>query len=414
MRLFIKHPRLGSSSVLHNRTLLAISLAVSVSFVGIGMVVPVRVLYAQSHGASLAIIGAMASSFLLSNFLFQYPTGWLADQFGRKRMMVIGLAAQSVLSVLYLVITDPVTFVVLRFFEGMVAASVIPSARALVAETVAPERQGEAYGIFGAFLNAGFLFGPALGGLFASTGYASAFIGSCLLRIAALLVVLALVPMDPRHHPEARARARAVSRRALLTLPLIGSYILAFGDNLYFGFDLTLMPLWMRHHLGAPVALIGLAYALWAVPNVLGSPLGGRVADRARRSTVILLLGLLQVPLYAGYGLSSSILPVLIIFMVHGGVYALMQPSVDANLAAYSPPDARARTQSVYATVGLASGFISANTLTVLYGLNFRLPLFAMAAGFGLCVLVGGSCVRLSERTQPPATGSTDIAIAGQ
>ncbi len=413
MRL-IKHPRLGSSSVLHNRTLLAISLAVSVSFVGIGMVVPVRVLYAQSHGASLAIIGAMASSFLLSNFLFQYPTGWLADQFGRKRMMVIGLAAQSVLSVLYLVITDPVTFVVLRFFEGMVAASVIPSARALVAETVAPERQGEAYGIFGAFLNAGFLFGPALGGLFASTGYASAFIGSCLLRIAALLVVLALVPMDPRRHAEARARARAVSRRALLTLPLIGSYILAFGDNLYFGFDLTLMPLWMRHHLGAPVALIGLAYALWAVPNVLGSPLGGRVADRARRSTIILLLGLLQVPLYVGYGLASSILPVLIIFTVHGGVYALMQPSVDANLAAYSPPDARARIQSVYATVGLASGFISANTLTVLYGLNFRLPLFAMAAGFGLCVLVGGICVRFSERRLPPATGSTDIAIAGQ
>lgn len=400
--------------MLHNRTLLAISLAVSVSFVGIGMVVPVRVLYAQSHGASLAIIGAMASSFLLSNFLFQYPTGWLADQFGRKRMMVIGLAAQSVLSVLYLVITDPVTFVVLRFFEGMVAASVIPSARALVAETVAPERQGEAYGIFGAFLNAGFLFGPALGGLFASTGYASAFIGSCLLRIAALLVVLALVPMDPRRHAEARARARAVSRRALLTLPLIGSYILAFGDNLYFGFDLTLMPLWMRHHLGAPVALIGLAYALWAVPNVLGSPLGGRVADRARRSTIILLLGLLQVPLYVGYGLASSILPVLIIFTVHGGVYALMQPSVDANLAAYSPPDARARTQSVYATVGLASGFISANTLTVLYGLNFRLPLFAMAAGFGLCVLVGGICVRFSERRLPPATGSTDIAIAGQ
>ena len=414
MRLRTKLPRLESFSALHNRTLLAISLAVSISFVGIGMVVPVRVLYAQSRGASLAIIGAMASSFLLSSFLFQYPTGWLADQFGRKRMMVIGLAAQSMLLVLYLVITDPVTFVILRFFEGIVAASVLPSARALVAETIAPERQGEAYGIFGAFLNAGFLFGPALGGLFASTGYASAFIGSCLLRIAALLVVLALVPMDLRRHPEARARARAVSRRALLTLPLIGSYILAFGDNLYFGFDLTLMPLWMRHHLGAPVALIGLAYALWAVPNVLGSPLGGRVADRARRSTVILLLGLLQVPLYVGYGLATSILPVLIIFTIHGGVYALMQPSVDANLAVFSPPDARARTQSVYAAVGLASGFIAANTLTALYGLNFRLPLFAMAAGFGLCVLVGGGCVRLSERRRPPITGSTNIAIAGQ
>jgi hypothetical protein len=33
---------------------------VAISFIGIGMVLPVRVLYAQAHGASLAIIGAMA------------------------------------------------------------------------------------------------------------------------------------------------------------------------------------------------------------------------------------------------------------------------------------------------------------------------------------------------------------------
>src|SRR5437868_2662152 len=143
------------------------------SFIGIGMVLPVRVLYAQSRGASLAVIGAMASSFLLSNFVFQYPTGWLADLWGRKRMMVGGLLAQAGLSLLYLVVFDPYLFVALRFLEGMVAASVIPAARALVADLVPDEQRGEAYGIFGSFMNAGFLLGPALGGLFAATGYAS-------------------------------------------------------------------------------------------------------------------------------------------------------------------------------------------------------------------------------------------------
>src|SRR3989442_397291 len=127
--------------MLRNRTLLAVSLAVCASYTGIGMVVPVRVLYAQSRGASLAIIGAMASSYLISNFLFQYPSGWLADHWGRKPMMILSLFAQAILSAVYLLINDPVLFVVLRFAEGTAAAAYLPSARALITDAIAPEKR---------------------------------------------------------------------------------------------------------------------------------------------------------------------------------------------------------------------------------------------------------------------------------
>jgi MFS family permease len=385
--------------MLRNRSLLAIALVVAATYTGIGMVVPVRVLYAQAHGASLAIIGAMASAFLLANFLCQYPAGWLADLWGRKPLMIAGLAVQAALALVYLVVPDPLVFVILRFVEGAVAASVLPAARALVVDTVPPERRGEAFGIFASFLNAGFLLGPAIGGALASFGYASAFVGSCVCRLLALAIVLTLVRVEgPARHHESRARARPAPWQALFSLPLIGAYVLVFGDNLYFGFDLTLMPLWMRHHLSASVALIGLAYALWALPNIIGAPFGGQLADHVRRSGLIVAFGVMQVPLYTAYGLLTSIVPVIVLFAVHGAVYALMQPAVDATLATASPPDARARAQSVYSAIGLASAFLAANTLSALYALDFRLPLFAMAAGFGLCVLVGGTLIRLSER----------------
>jgi MFS family permease len=376
------------------------------------MVLPVRILYAQAHGASLAIIGAMASAFLLSSFLFQYPVGWLADLWGRKWVMATGLALQAIISVLYLVFLDPIAFVVLRFLEGAVFAATLPAARALVADIVPDERRGEAYGIFGAFMNAGFLFGPAIGGLFATAGYASAFIGSCFFRVLALAVVLLLVP-EGRRHPEARARAKAVTRRALFTRSLIGTYILVFGDNLYFGFELTLMPLWLRHHLGASVAIIGLGYAVWALPNMVGAPIGGRLADRRRRSSIILSLGLAQVVMYAAYGSLSWWVPVLLVFGVHGLVYALMAPSVDATLASSSPVDARARVQGVYNGIGMIGAFLAANTLSLLYGVNFRLPLFALAVGFGLCVVTGGTLIRLSEiEIRPPQ--QQGLSAAGQ
>src|SRR5262249_37156899 len=146
----------GFLDMLRNRTLLAVSIAVCTAYIGIGMVVPVRVLYAESQGATLGIIGAMASAFLLSNFVFQYPSGWLADRWGRMPMMVISLLGQAALSLLFLAVNNPELFVVLRFAEGAFAAAFLPSARALIADAVPTEKRGEAYGVFSAFFNAGF------------------------------------------------------------------------------------------------------------------------------------------------------------------------------------------------------------------------------------------------------------------
>ena len=86
--------------MLRNRVLMAVSFIVFAAYVGSKMVLPVRVLYAQAHGASLAIIGAMATAFLVSNFIFQYPMGWVGDRWGRKRIMVAGLILQMAVSLL--------------------------------------------------------------------------------------------------------------------------------------------------------------------------------------------------------------------------------------------------------------------------------------------------------------------------
>ncbi len=398
-----------SEQTLRNRTLLAVSLAICAAYSGIGMIVPIRILYAQSRGASLAIIGAMASAYLISNFIFQYPSGWIADRWGRKRIMLISLIVQAILSLAYLFITDPILFVVLRFAEGIAGAATLPSARALIADSVPSERRGEAYGVFSAFLNTGFLLGPALGGLLASTGYASAFIVAVLFRVAAVVLVITMIHTQGQVSREARERAKAVPLAAFFTLPLLGAYILVLGDYLYLGFDLTLVPLWMHDHLGASIAFIGLTYTAWAIPNIITSPLGGRLADRTRRSLLILVFGLAQVPLYLTYGLLNTAWPVLILYVMHGAIYALIQPAVDAHVATSSLADVRARVQSIYSAFGLLGSFIGANTLSILYAVNFRLPLFAMGAGFGLCVIIGGVMVRISESRNPAISAAKDL-----
>ncbi len=385
--------------MLRNRTLLAVSIAVCAAYIGIGMVVPVRVLYAQSQGASLAIIGAMASAYLISNFVFQYPAGWLADRWGRRPLMILSLLAQAALSLAYIFIADPVLFVVLRFAEGMVAAAFLPSARALITDSTPAEKRGEAFGVFGAFFNAGFLFGPALGGLLAGTGYASSFIGAVLFRLAAVVLVIVLIQPGVRRSKREQHEERAVSLRELFALPLCGSYLLAFGDFLYIGFDITLVPLWMHDHLGASVVLIGLSYMLWSIPGIILAPIAGRLADRRRRSSIILLCGLVQVPFYFIYGFSNWFWLVAGLFLLHGTIYAFLQPTVDSHVASASASQARARILGLYSAFGLFGGFVGASGFSVLYGMSFRYPLFAIGIGYGLCVLIGGMLIRRAERT---------------
>ncbi|MBA2681625.1 MAG: MFS transporter [Ktedonobacteraceae bacterium] len=411
-------------SLLRNPMLLAISLTVFASFSGLGMVNTVRVLYAQSHGASLGVISAMASAYLIANFMFQYPAGWVADRWGRRQVMIVGLTAQAVLTLVYLFINDPITFIGLRFIEGIAAAGIVPSARALVTDSIPTEQQGEAFGIFNAFFNAGFLLGPGIGGLLATTGFASAFIGAVLFRLAAIVLLLTIVRAAGKTkqtpvagaseailRPGTGALANPLAGRrksarvqltllykTLLTLPLLGAYLIIFGDFLYLGFDQTLLPIWLHDHLGANVAMIGLVYIAWSIPNILLSPLSGRVADRRQRSLLILIFGLAQIPIYIGYGLANTVIIVLILSVIHGVVYAFIQPALDSHVAASSPVDARAQVQGFYAAVGFIGAFIGASGFTPLYAINFRLPLFIMAAVFGVCVLIGSALIRLSEK----------------
>jgi MFS family permease len=384
--------------MLRNKTLLAVSLAVCAAYIGIGMVIPVRVLYAESQGASLAIIGAMASAYLISNFIFQYPSGWLADRWGRKPLMLLSLLAQAALSLLYLFVFDPVLFVMLRFVEGLAAAAFLPSARALITDSLPAERRGEAFGVFGAFFNAGFLFGPAVGGLLASSGYASAFIAAVVFRLLALVLVFFMIRPGMQQKSSQSEKKPPLQLRKLFAPSLTGAYLLAFGDFLYIGFDTTLAAIWMHDHLGATVAWIGLTYMVWSLPGIILAPIAGRIADRRRRSTMILIFGLAQVPLYIVYALSTRFWLVVLVFLMHGTFYAFIQPAVDSHVASASVSHARARILGIYSASGLIGGFVGASGLGFLYSWNFRSPLIAIGLGYGLCVCIGGTLIRRAER----------------
>jgi len=98
--------------------------------------------------------------------------GRLADLFGRRRTLLIGLAGFALASALGGAATGFGTLVGARALQGVFGALLAPSALSLLTITFSdPKERGKAFGIFGAIAGAGAAIGLLLGGVL--TEYAS-------------------------------------------------------------------------------------------------------------------------------------------------------------------------------------------------------------------------------------------------
>ena len=92
--------------------------------------------------------------------------GRLADLFGRRRMLLLGLIGFAAASALGGAATGFGTLVAARAVQGAFGAVLAPSALSLLTITfVDPKERGKAFGIFGAIAGAGAAIGLLLGGL---------------------------------------------------------------------------------------------------------------------------------------------------------------------------------------------------------------------------------------------------------
>ncbi|PYE16865.1 putative MFS family arabinose efflux permease [Williamsia limnetica] len=93
-------------------------------------------------------------------------TGTIADDYGRRRTLVIGLLVVAAGSIVGVLIPDVVAFVLTRIVVGIGGAAVIASSLGIIAHSYAPgPARAAASGIWGASVGAGIAIGPLLSAL---------------------------------------------------------------------------------------------------------------------------------------------------------------------------------------------------------------------------------------------------------
>ena len=135
----------------------------------LGLIIPVLPKLIESFvnndtASAARIFGLFGTAWALMQFFFSPVLGGLSDRFGRRPVVLLsnfGLAIDYV----FMALAPSLSWLFVgRVISGITSAS-ISTAFAYIADITAPEKRAAVFGKIGVAFGAGFILGPALGGL---------------------------------------------------------------------------------------------------------------------------------------------------------------------------------------------------------------------------------------------------------
>jgi len=277
---------------------LAASCAMMISF---GICTPILAKRLDELGSGVEALSFMTMALALAQFLLAPCTGRGADRFGRRPFVLLALAGLTITHLAFVPAQSVSLLIVLRFVQGAVSVGLGPAVMGMVADLVPAQRRLQWVGVVMSGYAAGFVFGPALGGLlFERWGCAVPFGVAALLTLVALLLVLLLVPETrpasirkrvPHVH---RARALPTWREGVASLPsscspMASLLLLDFVAVLGLSFVEPQMVFYLYKTLALTPAHYGFIMGSYGLALMVGQAGLGRLGERLGRKPLIAL-----------------------------------------------------------------------------------------------------------------------------
>ena len=411
------------------RPLLPVFTVQMIVTVGFGALLPVLPLYIQEYGIDASGLGVIVAAWAVAKLLLEPVFGWWADRHSRKPQMVAGLVALAVFSVLPLFFTTFAAFVALRFLAGVSTAAYDPAARGMIVDATEPDERGEAFGFYGAFQIAGFVIGPAIGGIGAEIfgGYGFPFVFTGTLSLVGVFVLLRYLDPDPhavespefRHDPSARpipagdpysasevavipaddVKERQAPMRAVFNRTVVAALVLAFGLHLTFGVYEVVWSIYLIA-LGASVAWVSLTFVIFGIPEMIMGPIAGRVVDRRGPVRMIVISGVVILFSGAVYATAGNYLVPTLMVPFEAAATAAMGPALYSMLAAGTPPGRSSTAQGFFGATTTLALVVASLAAGNLFEVGIGLPFWFFVGGLAICLVAGLTIYRSAQRAE--------------
>ena len=119
---------------------------------------------AGNVGATVDEATWVLTSYLVANAIILPMTGWLSNQFGRKRILMTSIVGFTAASVLCGLAPSLPFLIIFRVIQGATGGGLQPLSQAIMLEAFPPEDRGKAMAFWGLGIVVAPMLGPVLGG----------------------------------------------------------------------------------------------------------------------------------------------------------------------------------------------------------------------------------------------------------
>lgn len=391
------------NKALRIKTFSVLFFSIFTAMLGLGIIIPILPVYAETLGAGGFWLGAIFAGFSISRSVCMPVVGRLSDRRGRKRFIATGLLVYALSSAGYIYAESALFLFCVRLVQGACSAMIVPIAMAYIGDICPENREGSYMGYFTVSLLLGFGFGPLLGGAIQDFfGVDAAFlVMGCLCGLSFLFVLLYL-PLSSSEVCSTKTKLPSF-RSIFASSQIKGIICYRFVNSFAKASVLVFLPLYASRTIDLGGFEIGLIISSSVLITTFLQIPFGKIADYVDKRAMIVSGNILFSCSIVLFPLTESFLSVLIVNLLLGIFGAVSLPASTAVVVEEGKKFGMGSTMAIFnvaMSLGLGTGPLVSGLVYDLFSLE---SIFYFSAFLGIAgTLVAGRYLSPSRASKAP------------
>lgn len=345
----------------------------------------------QKFGVGMTTAGFILGMFSFFGLFSNMAGGALTDKFGRRRLILFGLVASGLSSLLLGLVTELWMFYPLAVVVGLLMNIAAPAQSAMIADILPESKRQEGFGVLRIAGNMAWIIGPMLGGFIAAKSFIWLFVGDAVSSLIVAVMFFVLMPETRSQEAHEKVKGQSLMQTA-------AGYINVLRDAGYTAFIIasTLMGLvyfqmynslsvYLRDEHRITTEGYGLLLTTTAITVVLFQFSVSRFSRR-RPPFLMMALGTFFFMLgFSMFGFVGDYLLFILAMVIVTFGEMLVMPVSQALVANFAPEDMRGRYVAVYSLAWSIPSIIGPGAAGII--LDHFDPNLLWYIGGGLCAV---------------------------
>ncbi|HLU22418.1 MFS transporter [Lederbergia graminis] len=222
------------------KKLLILMINMFIAIGSFGIIIPILPQYLESINQGGTAAGLMIAIFAGAQLVMSPIAGKWTDQYGRRKMIILGLAGLTLSSFIFYA-TDSIWVLYLsRVVGGVGSALLVPAIFAYVADITTFEQRAKGNSFISAAMSLGIVIGPGIGGFLAKTSLKTPLLVSAIISLVAVLFSVIVLKESKPETSSSVQNGAAVDSESMIAkmirsvkmpyfVPLLITLIMSFG-----------------------------------------------------------------------------------------------------------------------------------------------------------------------------------------